>query len=413
MNTDIHILRELAYAYLEASQDPSNAERRALHIASNDLHPIRPVVLIDELPWNEMNLNEELTLRCQDPAYRGAEWFFRSSLYKYRHFRADMILPPYFPIGKQIHSTGFGIETHERTLATDEANHIVAHEYQDQLETEEDLLKFHLPVISYDQEATMRQYQLFGDCFGDILPVQLKGVEYAANTTWDNIATYRGVTPLLMDLVERPEFSHQIVSRLTDCYLAMYRQYEELDLFDRNPSNLHCTPIATRDLRRREFDGTNMTLRDVWGRGAAQIFASVSKAMHEEFDIEYMKKTVGLCGLVYYGCCEPLDKKIDIVATIPNLRKISITPWADVNVAAEAIGTKYVLSAKPNPAAVAVPRLDADEVRRELTAIFSACRRNGCACDLVLKDISSCGGRPENIFEWERIAMELAQDCAY
>ena len=115
------------------------------------------------------------------------------------------------------------------------------------------------------------------------------------------------------------------------------------------------------------------------------------------------------CGLVYYGCCEPLDKKIDILEKIPNLRKVSITPWADVKVAAEAIGRKYVLSSKPNPASVAVSRLDPANLKKEITSILDACARNGCACELVLKDISTCCGRPENIFEWERIVMGLVQ----
>lgn len=92
---------------------------------------------------------------------------------------------------------------------------------------------------------------------------------------------------------------------------------------------------------------------------------------------------------------------------IPHLRKISITPWADVDIAAEAIGRRYVLSAKPNPAAVGVSRLDEEALRRELGHILSACKRNGCACELILKDISTCCGRPENIFEWARIAMEM------
>ena len=80
------------------------------------------------------------------------------------------------------------------------------------------------------------------------------------------------------------------------------------------------------DLPGRSFDGVRLTRKDIWGRGAAQIFASVSKAMHDEFDIEYMIKTVGQCGLAYYGCCEPLDKKIDIVEKIPNLRKFPLRP---------------------------------------------------------------------------------------
>ena len=141
----------------------------------------------------------------------------------------------------------------------------------------------------------------------------------------------------------------------------------------------------------------------------AQIFSSVSKAMHEEFDIDYMKKIMEPFGLVYYGCCEPLDKKIDIVEKLPHLRKISITPWADVDVAAEAIGKKYVLANKPNPAAVATT-LDEDALRREITRTLDACRRNGCSCDIVLKDVSSAGYKLENLVRWEQVVMELVNN---
>ena len=100
---------------------------------------------------------------------------------------------------------------------------------------------------------------------------------------------------------------------------------------------------------------------------------------------------------------------MDIVEKIPNLRKVSITPWADVNVAAESIGKKYVLAAKPNPASVAVGALDKDNLKKEISGILNACAKNGCSCDLVLKDISTCCGRPQNIFEWEHIVMEMVR----
>jgi hypothetical protein len=212
-----------------------------------------------------------------------------------------------------------------------------------------------------------------------------------------------------MDLAERPEFMHRTVRRLHDVQWDAVRQIEALGLFDNDPHSLHCTPILTSDLPGPDFDGEHVALRHVWGRAVAQIFASVSGAMHEEFDIAYIREPMSRCGLVYYGCCEPLDRKMDIVQTIPNLRKISVTPWADVNIAAEAIGTKYVLASKPNPAAVAVDRLDPENVRRELTGILDACRRHGCPCDIVLKDISTCNGRPANIFEWEQIAMDMVR----
>lgn len=406
MSDDIKILRTLAYHYAQIANSDKNSYNMKLHYSVNDLRQIRPVVLIDELPWSEMNINNELTLICEDSYLRKIEWFLRSNLYKHKYMPADMVFIPYIPVGKVINSTGIGITVTENILATDKANNIVSHEYVDILKTEEDLLKLHSPVVSYDEKLTMERYGLVLDILGDILPVRLTGVNTFYSVTWDNISCYRGVSPLLMDLADRPEFMHRIVRRLTDFQLDTFRQYEELGLLDTDNYNLHCTPGLTEDLPEKV---TGVTRRNIWGRGAAQIFASVSPSMHDEFDIDYMIETVGQCGLSYYGCCEPLDTKIDIVERLPNLRKISITPWANVDRAAAAIGKKYVLSSKPNPAKVAVGMLDVDDLKKEIAVILNACKRNSCSCDIVLKDISSCKGRPENIFEWEKIVMDMVK----
>ncbi|HHY82926.1 MAG TPA: hypothetical protein GX505_09660 [Clostridiales bacterium] len=407
---DAKILRKLAYSYSEIAYSSRNFENIKLHKAVNDLKMIRPVVLIDELPWNEMNINDELTLQCTDPYLRSVEWFFRTNIYMNKYMPADMIVPPFFPVHKIINSTGIGITIDEEIVVTDKENHIVSHKYNDILSSEEDLEKVHEPVITYDEEETLRRYNLVGEIFGDILPVKLAGVGFYGNTSWDQISRYRGVTNLLMDLIERPEFMHKTIRKFTDISLSYIKQLEDLDLLDTNTYNLHCTAIHTDDLPGKEFDGEKVTRKNIWGRGAAQIFGSVSKQMHEEFDINYMIETIGQCGLSYYGCCEPLDKKIDMVAKIPNLRKISITPWADVDIAAEAIGKKYVLASKPNPSSVAVPMLNKESLRKEIGRILDACKRNNCSCDIVLKDISSCHRRPQNIFEWEQTVMEMVRN---
>jgi hypothetical protein len=404
---DKKVLRRLAGEYSRISQQDRFKNNRNLHRAVNDLKPIRPVVLIDELPWNEMNIDNELTIECTDPFLKQIEWFLRTTIYKATHFPADMIISPYIPVNKVILSSGIGVAVDETTVVTDNQNHIVSHEYHDRLATEEDLEKLHNPVISYDKDETMKRFQLVGDMVGDILPVRLKGREFADTGTWDAIAQLRGVTNLLLDLAMRPEFMHQTARIIHDVNWNSMQQYEALGLFDNDPHSLHCTALLTSDLPGRDFDGDHIKLSDVWGRAVAQIFASVSPEMHEEFDIEYIKPAMQQCGLVYYGCCEPLDKKMHIVEKIPNLRKVSITPWADVNIAAETIGKKYVLASKPNPASVAVDKLDGEALRKEIGTILDACTKNGCSCDIVLKDISTCCGRPENIFAWEQIVMEM------
>lgn len=410
LQDDIKILRKLAYKYAEIANSPENARNIELHKAVNDLRMIRPVVLIDELPWNEMNIDDELTLVCSDPELRYLEWTFRTNIYKHKHMPADMVVPPFVGVQKIIHNSGIGVEIEEDILKTDQDNHIVSHKYKDQLATEEDLEKLRAPELIYDKEATLKRFNFVGEILGDIMPVKLVGVTYFYYSTWDQIAMFRGVTNLLIDLVERPKFTHRMVRKFTDIGLSYLDQYEALDLLDTNGFSLHCTPIHTNDLPRKDFDGEKVTRKNIWGRGMAQIFASVSKKMHYDFDIQYTIETIGQCGLAYYGCCEPLDKKIDIVEKIPNLRKIGVTPWADVNVAAEAINTKYVVSSKPNPTAVAVPMLDKDALRKEISTILDACKRNNCSVDITLKDISTCCRRPENIFEWEKTVMEMVKN---
>ena len=410
LKQDRQTLRELTYKYFEIAHCERNRQKIELHKAVNDLRMKRPVVLIDELPWNEMNIGDELTLKCENKFLREVEWYLRSTIYRDKYFPADMIVPPYIPVSKIIDSTGIGISVEEETLSVDQKNHIKSHDYKDILKTEEDLAQIHNPEISYNREKTIERYNLLGDMIGDIIPVKITGISYYGVMTWDDIARYRGVNNLLVDLIDRPDFMHKIAARLTETKLSYLKQVEELGLFDNDPYDLHCTPAKTDDLPGDDFEVNNLTRENVWGRGAAQIFSSVSKEMHKEFDIEYMKKTVGQCGLVYYGCCEALDEKIDIVEKIPNLRKISISPWADVNAAAEAINEKYVLSAKPNPSVVSGRKLNEKEARNELETIIQASKKYNCSCDIVLKDISSCAHRPQNIFEWEQIAMEMVRN---
>lgn len=407
MHQDEIILRKLAREYTIAAADERNFENRRLHTAVNDLKMIRPVVLISEIPFHELNFDGSLTLQCQDPVLRSAEEFLRKQLFQWKYFPADMILAPYFPVQKIMHSTGNGWTVSEEILATDSKNHIVSHEYHDLLADESALEQFHLPVVTYDKEATMAQYERIANAIGDILPVRLTG-HNSYFSTWDDIARYRGVTPLLMDLVERPEYTHQIVSKMTEYYISLSEQMEALGLYEMEPLHMHCTSALNSTLP-GEYDGGTVKRSQIWGRGMAQIFASVSKEMHEEFDIEYMKKIMEPFGLVYYGCCEPLDKKIDLIEKLPHLRKISITPWADIDNAAEVIGNRYVIANKPNPASVA-GKLDEDALRAEISRILAACKRNGCSFDMVLKDISSAGYDINNLIRWEQIVMEMVRN---
>jgi len=407
MRQDIENLRQLARHYAAAAAHPRNKENEKLYRAVNGLRMIRPVVLVDAQPWPELLADGALEMRCQDPFFRGYELYLRQKLFQWTHHPADMILLPYIPVKKMIGGEPGGMPIQETTLfaAAEENSKICSHAYADQLENEADIAKIRMPSLTYERAATESARDRLDEAIGDIVPVRITGHDCYISQ-WDTIAQYRGVSSLLIDLVERPEHTHAIMERVTRMYIERCRQFEALGLLEAELPLVHCTAAYCDDLR---APGAGPVLRqNVWGRCMAQIFASVSPAMHEEFEIEYQKRTMEPFGLVYYGCCEPLDRKIDIVRKIPHLRKISITPWADIHVAAEAIGKDFVVAAKPNPAHVGGP-FDAAVVRREIENILDACYRYGCSCDIVLKDISTVGHRPENLRLWERTVMDVVK----
>ena len=142
----------------------------------------------------------------------------------------------------------------------------------------------------------------------------------------------------------------------------------------------------------------------------AQIFSEVSPEMHEEFALAYEKKFLNRFGLVYYGCCEPLDRKVDVVSrNLPALRKISMSPWVDPVRGAEAIAGRFVYSAKPNPAFLATDgQWDRDSARKEIGSMLAA--TEGRNIELILKDVSTVRFEPKRLWEWAEMVMEMVRE---
>ncbi|MDD7739638.1 MAG: hypothetical protein SOT28_12740 [Fusicatenibacter sp.] len=409
MNHDIKILRNLANQYAQIAHQNELDRVWELHASVNDLHPQRPIVLLDEIPWHELNVDGSLTLQCEDPEFRQVEEYLRQTLFQHKYFPGDMLIKPYFPVVKTVHHTGIGVDVKEEILSNDDANSVVSHKYVNQFHSIEDVEKLENDIVTYDKEDSLRRFYKISEAIADILPVKLTGEETGygiGHKAWDTIATFMSVDDLLYNLIDEPELMHALVRRLTDIFIDMIRQYEEQNLLNPDSTYCHCSAAASRDLQKNPIDYEHVKASNVWGRGLAQILATVSPTMHEEFEIDYAIEALRPFGMVYYGCCEPLDRKIDILRKIPNLRKISITPWADIHIAAEAIGKDYVISAKPNPANLLYAASEPDVVRKEIRTLLHACRETQTPCELLLKDISTVKYNLQNLVVWNQIARE-------
>ncbi|MCC7352107.1 MAG: hypothetical protein IT330_00015 [Anaerolineae bacterium] len=405
---DKDILRGLAWQVAEIAALPVQQETLSLWKSLNGLKPVRPMVMIDQIPWHEMEVSDELTPQSEAPFCRGIETTLRRTLYAWQHMRADMVVEPVIDVPKTICGGGYGIQEVERIAISDPRNDIVGHFYEDQLRTEEDIQKIRYQGIYLDERATAETEEKARELFDGILAVRMQGLMpwFAA---WDIIVTWRGAQAVLLDLADRPAFMHRIMSRLTDAYLARLDDLEEKGLLGYGHGRVHCTGAYTDELPAPGYDPRRPRAKDIWTYGMAQIFSSVSPAMYDEFEIAYAVKWYERFGLVYYGCCEPLHTKINIIRKIPHVRKISMSPWVDVEKGAERIGSDFVFSRKPNPAPFAYDAWQPAIMERDLRVTLEACARYGCPLEIILKDISTVRYQPQRLWEWAEIAMRLVR----
>lgn len=402
---DREILRALASEVAEIAALPVQRETIAAWKALNGLKPERPMVVIDQIPWHEMEVDGELTLQTQDPFCRDIETRLRRLLYRWRHLRGDMVVEPALEFGKVIRGLDFGMQKLEERAVIDPQNDVVSHRYIDQLQTEEDLEKIRMPKVFLDMPATARIEERARAIFDGIIDVRMQG-EFPRFAAWDRIVEWCGAERVLWDLIDRPEHMHRIMTRLTVAQLAMLDQLEAQGLLGSGQSTVHCTGAHSDELPAPGFDPARPRAKDLWTYGMAQIFSSVSPAMHREFEIDYTVRWYQRFGLGYYGCCEPLHDKIDLIRLIPNVRKISMSPWVDVAKGAERIGGDFVFSRKPNPAFLAGDAWEPEAVAGDLRNVVAQCDRYGCPLELILKDISTVGYQPQRLWTWADIAME-------
>lgn len=404
---DAAILRDLAAQVAEIAALPVQEEKRALWRNLNSLKPERPMVMIDQVCWNEVNVDDELTLRCVDAECRRHETFLRRTLYQWQRFPVDMVVEPFIRVPKAIHNTSFGIRVKEDTVATDPANDVVGHRFINQFQTEDDLLKIQTPFVSHDALETERRLALAHELFDGLLEVRPWGADPYLSL-WDPISTWIGVENALFTLMERPEFMHRLANRMTAGYLSMLDQLEQQGLLCGQQSLIHCTGAYTDELPAPGYDPAKPRTKDLWMFGLAQMFSTVSPRMFKEYEVDYSSRICERFGLVYYGCCDPLDGKMNEVRMIPNVRKVSMSPWVDVERGAEEIGRDFVFSRKPSPALLAPNTFEPDAVRKDLLDTVRACEKHGCPLEIILKDISTVRYEPQRLTQWAQIAMDVA-----
>ena len=411
---DRDVLRRLAAEVAEIAALPVHREKARLWRKLNDLQAERPMVWITELPWHEMNAGDELTLCTEHPWARRQEEDLRRLLYQWRHVRGDMIVSDFLSCPLAIRSTGFGITEDVDIARTDDASDVVSRHFKPQIRDLSDLQKIRTPVVTHDLAATEARHRAMCGVYAGIMPVRKVGQGHIWFTPWDYLIRWWGVEEAMIDLYERPALVHAAVERMTDAWMAELDQFVAANLLSLDCANNRVGSGGygyTSGLPGNDYDSTYVKPHNMWGCSNAQIFSEVSPEMHWEFAVKHDLRWLARWGLTYYGCCEALDTKIDLLRRIPNLRKISVSPWCNVARAVEKIGGDFVASRKPNPAIFAEDGWNPGRARADLTQFLEQARGR-CNVELIMKDISTVRRHPERLWQWATIAMEVAEEFA-
>ena len=394
-------LRRLAGEIAELAQDPIQQERINGWKALNNLKPVRPMLWITELPWGEFkNDVEELQLQCEDDHARGIERGLRTKLFTASRLRVDEVVTSDWEVGKVIEGGGYGVEIKETRIDQGKSS-VQAHHYEPAIKDMDDIEKIRIPEIRHNSEATAKNVAFFKDLFGDILSIKETGPRQHFFNAWDDVVRWTGVTEALMDLMMRPDYIHAIMRRVTDSFLAQMTQLEEQNLLSYpHPLNRVGSGAAsyTDELPQPDVNPDHIHLIDQWGGATPQIFSEVSPEMHDEFALKYEIEVMERCGLNYYGCCEPVHNKMDILARVPRLRKISISPWCDVAKAAANAHQPYVFSHKPSPAMLAEDGFNVERAEKDIRDRLS--QSGGMPCEFIMKDISTVRGDVDRVIAW-------------
>ena len=411
---DKDILRRLAAELAQIAALPIHKEKAALWQKLNDRESKRPMVWINEICWNEMNVNDELTLQCESPWARAQECELKKILYQWRHLPGDMIVDDFLASPLVIRNTGFGIVEDVDIVRTDASSSVVSRHFKIQIRDFKDLDKIRMPTVTHDAIATETQYQAMCEVYKGIMPVKKTGQAHIWFTPWDYLIRWWGIEEAMIDMIERPALVHAGVERMVDVWMTMLDQFIKLNVLELNNSNIRVGSggyAYTKTLPGAPYDAKRVQPHNLWGCSNAQIFSEISPEMHWEFALQHDLRRLKRWGLNYYGCCEPLDKKIEILKRIPNLRKVSASPWCNAGKMISGLGGNYVLSHKPNPAILAGDHWHPERARQALRDFLDP-TEGRCHVELIMKDISTVRYEPQRLWEWEKIAMQEAERYA-
>jgi hypothetical protein len=411
---DVEVLRALAVRTMAIAAHPLNIERKGLWYRHNSLQRTRPLVLAEiQGCLDELYAARRLELICINPWARSVELVMRKEIYEFEVLQDDHVVEPWLNLNWIVRTTSLVDESELNVKVPQTGGRLGARRWDPPIkDISRDFHKLRPRMYAVDREGTHLLREALERAVGAIMPVRIRGrFWWSLGMTWSAIELI-GMEQLMLAMYDDPDGLHRLMSFLSEDQTAYAEWLEGEGLLSLNNENdyvgsgsmgytaeLPPTAATTGELR-----GRTVRRKDLWVLLESQETAAVGPQQFEGFVFPYQEKIARQYGMCYYGCCEPLDSRWDIVKRIHTLRSVSVSPWADQEFLAEALSDRFVFSRKPNPALISTGHFDEaalrDDVRHTLDAAQS------CIVEIIMKDVHTLEGKPERLSRWVEIARE-------
>lgn len=396
------LLRRLANRARAIAHEPVMAERKAAWKRHNALQPGTPLILADpECAWEE--LVPLTALECTQPKLREWELDLRKRIFWYETINDDDTVEPYFDIPWAVRFGDYGLAV-PKTHGDNRGSYRWEPPIQE-LHDATQRLKYR--DLAVDRALTQQYVDTAAAIFGDILPVRLRGKYWWSVGMTQPLIDLIGLEALMVAMCEQPAEVHALMAWFQGEHSHFLEWFEKEGLLSDTNQNDYVGSgglAYTDELPRKDRPpDAPARLCDIWGHCESQETIGISPEMFAEFIFPYQLPLTEKFGLVCYGCCEPVEKRMVYLKRIPQLRRVSVSAWADEEKAAQELGNHYIYSRKPNPARICVS-FDEPEIRHDLRHTLEAAR--GCVLEFNMKDTHTLQHQPWRIRRWVEIARD-------
>jgi len=407
--TERTYLRELAIKQAEYATLPIMETREKMWYDLNDAVPgARPPVVIETWTFDRDFLPEEI-LQCTSKEGRWVETQLLRQIRNHELIDDDKVIPDTFDIGWITEEDEFGVQIDCEEVPDADGVPTGFHFDHPILDLERDLPKLKPGTFRLDREKTHAWHEAMDDLLGEILPVVIRTGCHISTMLTNRVVELMGMQAFFTAMLDQPDTVHKLMAYLRDNALSRMQWLETeglLTLNNANQDSFGSSYSFTRRLPQPDYNRGPVRLKDTWGCSNSQETVGISPRMFREFCFPYYKDVCEPWGLVYYGCCEPVHSFWNEIGQLPNLKKVSISPWCDQSFMGEALqDTQIVFSRKPDPNFLSVDeKLDETAWAAHIRETLEAAK--GISLEFIIRDVYTVHGDLNNA----RRAVEIARE---